>query len=213
MNEQLTHGLDTLIGRYPILAPNREQISNSFTLLFETVQRGNKILICGNGGSASDADHIVGELMKSFIKKRPIDSQLKVALEKVDSEKGAYLAHHIQDAIPAINLSQHTALSSAFANDVDPHLGFAQKVMGYGVPGDLLWGLSTSGNAQNVLYAAIMAKAKGMHTLAMTGETGGKLKEFSDVCICVPEKQTYIIQELHLPIYHFLCIMLEQYLW
>lgn len=213
MSEQLAQGLDTLISKYPVLEPNREQIGSSFSLLLATVQRGNKILICGNGGSASDADHIVGELMKSFVKERPIDSQLKASLEKVDGEKGAYLARHIQDAIPAINLSQHTALSSAFANDVDPQLGFAQQVMGYGVPGDLLWGLSTSGNAQNVLYAAIMAKAKGMHTLAMTGKSGGKLKKYSDVCICVHEEQTYSIQELHLPIYHFLCIMLEQYLW
>ncbi|HKM06132.1 MAG TPA: SIS domain-containing protein [Sphaerochaeta sp.] len=213
MNEKVSLGLDHLIARYPVLAPNREQIQHSYTLLLETVRRGNKILICGNGGSASDADHIVGELMKSFVKKRPISKSLKIALESVGAEKGIYLAENIQDAIPAINLTQHTALSSAFANDVDPHLGYAQQVMGYGVPGDLLWGLSTSGNAENVLNACIMAKAKGLHTMAMTGNTGGKLKGFCDVCICVPETETYIIQELHLPIYHFLCIMLEESLW
>lgn len=205
--------LDSLVARYPVLEQNREQISDVFALLVQTIEQGNKILICGNGGSSADADHIVGELMKSFVKKRTLDEDLQNALIHVDKVRGAYLAEHIQGTIPAINLSQHIALSTAFANDVDSALVFAQQVKGYGVSGDLFWGISTSGNAENVLHAAIMAKAQGMKVMAMTGRSGGKIRQYCDTCISVLEDETYLVQELHLPIYHFLCTVLEEYFW
>ena len=213
MNGIAKNELNKLLERNPSLSSIQESIESSFELLLATIQNGNKILICGNGGSASDADHIVGELMKSFKKKRPLGAQLKESLENIDLEKGSYLSAHLQDTIPAINLTQHTALSTAFANDVDPDLSYAQQVLGYGKPGDLLWAISTSGNAKNVLYASVVAKAKGLPVLGMTGYSGGGLKQYCDTIICAPERETYLVQELHLPIYHFICSMLEEILW
>ncbi len=213
MNEIVKNELQKLLERNPSLSSIQESIESSFHLLLTTIQNGNKILICGNGGSASDADHIVGELMKSFKKKRPLEAQLKESLERVDGEKGTYLSTHLQDTITAINLTQHTALTTAFANDVDPALSYAQQVLGYGEAGDLLWAISTSGNAKNVLYASIVAKAKGLKVLGMTGKSGGELKQYCDTILCAPEKETYLIQELHLPMYHYLCSMLEETLW
>ncbi|MPN59350.1 Phosphoheptose isomerase [bioreactor metagenome] len=151
--------------------------------------------------------------MKRFVRERPLAQELQEALKKVDPEKGSMLASSLEGSIPAICFSAHTALSTAFGNDVDSSISYAQQVSGYGLSGDVFWGLSTSGNARNVLYAAIVAKAKGMKVLGMTGEGGGLLKDLCDVCIRVPEKETFKVQELHLPIYHWLCIYLESVYW
>ena len=167
-------------------------------------------MIAGNGGSAADSEHIVGELMKGFVKRRPLSEELKQALEAADPIRGKELAEKLQGALPAIALTNHAALSSAFANDVDGVLSYAQQVNGYGRAGDVFLGISTSGNAENVMYAAVTARAKGMRVIALTGKTGGNLGAFADISIIVPEQETYKIQELHLPIYHALCLMLEE---
>ncbi len=206
-------GLQELLQRYPQLSSIRDELTQAADLLERSVSLKGKILVCGNGGSAADADHIVGELMKRFVRERPLAQELQEALKKVDPEKGAMLASSLEGSIPAICLSAHTALSTAFGNDVDSSISFAQQVSGYGFSGDVFWGLSTSGNARNVLYAAIVAKAKGMKVLGMTGEGGGLLRKLCDVCIRVPEKETFKVQELHLPIYHWLCIYLESVYW
>lgn len=206
-------GLQELLQRYPQLSSIRDELTQAADLLERSVSLKGKILVCGNGGSAADADHIVGELMKRFVRERPLAQELQEALKKVDPEKGSMLASSLEGSIPAICLSAHTALSTAFGNDVDSSISFAQQVSGYGLSGDVFWGLSTSGNARNVLYAAIVAKAKGMKVLGMTGEGGGLLKDLCDVCIRVPEKETFKVQELHLPIYHWLCIYLESVYW
>ncbi len=206
-------GLQELLQRYPQLSSTTETLNKAADLLAKGVSGKGKILVCGNGGSAADADHIVGELMKRFIRERPIAQGLQESLKKIDPEKGAMLASSLEGSIPAICLSAHTALSTAFGNDVDSSISYAQQVHGYGVSGDVFWGISTSGNATNVLYAAIVAKAKGLRVMGMTGEGGGLLKDLCDVCIRVPEKETFKIQELHLPIYHWLCIYLESLYW
>ena len=173
-------------------------------------ERIPEISSAGNGGSAADSDHIVGELMKGFVKRRPLPEELKRALAAADPVRGKELAEKLQGALPAIALTNHAALSSAFANDVDGVLSYAQQVNGYGRTGDVFLGISTSGNAENVMYAAVTARAKGMRVIALTGKTGGKLGAFADISIIVPEQETYKIQELHLPIYHALCLMLEE---
>lgn len=202
--------IDDLIRRYPDLSVIRKSLEASAALLIKTVKEGGKILICGNGGSAADADHIVGELMKSFVLSRPLEFELKESLRNVDLELGAMAADNLQMGIPSIALTQHTALSSAFSNDVEPALGFAQQTLVLGRPGDVLWAITTSGNSKNILAAAVVARARGLKVLGMSGTSGGRLKDFCDVCLCVPDTETYRIQERHLPIYHTLCIILEQ---
>ena len=184
--------IEELVKRYPVLESVKGQIENAYKILETCYENGGKLLIAGNGGSAADSDHIVGELMKGFVKRRPVSAELAEALK--------------QGGLPAIALTNHTALSSAFANDVDGMLSYAQQVNGYGKAGDVFLGISTSGNSENVMYAAVTAKAKGLKVVGLTGKTGGKL---ADVAIIVPEQETYKIQELHLPIYHVLCLMLE----
>ena len=205
--------LDVLLERYPVLVGLSETLQDAGTLLEQAVFAKKKLLVAGNGGSCADAEHIVGELMKSFVKKRSIETSVSSKLLKGEPVLGEYLSHSLEGAIPAICLSSHTALSTAFSNDVDPCVVYAQQVYGYGVKGDVFWGLSTSGNAKNVLYAAFTAKAKGLKVLGMTGRDGGTLKDYCDVCIRVPEMETYKVQELHLPIYHWLCIYLESCFW
>jgi D-sedoheptulose 7-phosphate isomerase len=170
---------------------------------------GRKLLVCGNGGSASDSEHIVGELMKEFKLKRKVYSDHAAALREVDPELGQVLADHLQGALPAISLTGHSSLQTAFMNDAVPELVFALQVNGYGKPGDVFLGISTSGNSKNVLYAAVNAKAKGLKVVGLTGAKESKLMKYADVCIRVPETETYKIQEYHLPVYHCLCLMLE----
>lgn len=201
--------IQELVKRYPVLASVQDQIQDAYAILETCYENGGKLLVAGNGGSAADSEHIVGELMKGFVKRRPVSAELAEALKQADPERGPELAGKLQGGLPAIALTCHAALTSAFANDVDGTLSYAQQVNGYGKAGDVFLGISTSGNAENVMYAAVTAKAKGMKVIALTGKTGGKLAKIADVSIIVPEQETYKIQELHLPIYHALCLMLE----
>lgn len=202
--------LEKLIERYPILVSSKEDIRQAYVILEQCFNNGGKLLIAGNGGSAADAEHIVGELMKGFVKERKIETTFADKLIKVDKVLGTELSEKLQQGLPAISLVGHVALATAFLNDVDPMLGFAQQVNVYGQVGDILLGISTSGNAENLKYACTVAKAKGMKVIGLTGKDGGVLKTLSDVTIVVDEKETYKIQELHLPIYHALCLMLEE---
>ncbi len=168
-------------------------------------------MVCGNGGSASDSEHIVGELMKEFKLKRNVYAAQADAMKAIDPEMGATLAEHLQGALPAITLTAHSSLTTAFMNDSKPVLVFAQQVNGYGRQGDCFLGISTSGNSSNVIYAAITAKARGLKVIGLTGAKENKLEKLADVCIHVPETETFKIQELHLPVYHALCMMLEDH--
>lgn len=205
--------LNELVMRYPVLGIVRDDVNKAYSLLEACYENGGKLLIAGNGGSAADADHIVGELMKGFVKRRPLPKELKCALIDTDPIRGRELSEKLQQGLPAIALTNHAALSSAFANDVDGMLSYAQQVNGYGKEGDVFLGISTSGNSENVMYAAVTAKAKGMKVIGLTGRDGGKLAKLADVAIVVPEQETYKIQELHLPIYHALCLMLEDHFY
>lgn len=202
--------LNLLIKRYPRLAVCKEDIKKTYLLLEEAYSNGRKLLVCGNGGSASDSEHVVGELMKEFKLKRMVFSDHAAALKAIDPELGQVLADHLQGALPAISLTGHSSLQTAYMNDAVPELVFAQQVNGYGKPGDVFLGISTSGNSKNVLYAAVNAKAKGLKVIGLTGAKENKLMKYADVCIRVPETETYKIQELHLPVYHCLCLMLEE---
>ncbi len=206
MEEQL----NLLIERYPKLAVCKEDIKKAYELLEAAYSNGRKLLVCGNGGSASDSEHIVGELMKEFKLKRKVYSDQATALKAIDPESGQVLADNLQGALPAICLTGHSSLTTAFMNDANADLVFAQQVNGYGKPGDVFLGISTSGNSKNVLYAAVNAKAKGLKVIGLTGAKESKLMKYADVCIRVPETETYKIQEYHLPVYHCLCLMLEE---
>lgn len=205
MEEQL----NLLIERYPKLAVCKEDIKKAYELLETAFTSGRKLLVCGNGGSASDSEHIVGELMKEFKLKRKVYNDQASALKAIDPELGQILADNLQGALPAICLTGHSSLTTAFMNDANADLVFAQQVNGYGKPGDVFLGISTSGNSKNVLYAAVNAKAKGLKVIGLTGAKENKLMKYADVCIRVPETETYKIQEYHLPVYHCLCLMLE----
>lgn len=202
--------LNRLIDRYPKLIVCKEDIWKAYQILETAYSSGRKLLVSGNGGSASDSEHIVGELMKEFKLKRKVFSDQASALKAVDAELGSVLAENLQGALPAISLTGHSSLTTAFMNDALPELVFAQQVNGYGRAGDVYLGISTSGNSRNVLYAAVNAKAKGLKVIGLTGAKENKLMKFADVCIRVPESETYKIQELHLPVYHCLCLMLEE---
>lgn len=211
MENRIEAHVNHLIDRYPKLIVCREEIMKAYGLLEEAYATGRKLLVCGNGGSASDSEHIVGELMKEFKLKRKVYSDHAAMLKEIDSELGQVLAEHLQGALPAISLTGHSSLQTAYMNDAVPELVFAQQVNGYGKPGDVFLGISTSGNSKNVLYAAVNAKAKGLKVIGLTGAKENKLMKYADVCIRVPETETYKIQELHLPVYHCLCMMLEDH--
>ena len=202
--------LNDLVSRFPQLAVCKEDVAKAFAILSGSYQNHGKLLVCGNGGSAADAEHIVGELMKGFKSPRHLDVASQSKLKNVDKGLGDLLAKNLQGALPTIALDGHPALSTAYMNDCNPLMCFAQQVNGYGCEGYVLLGISTSGNSQNILYAAVTAKAKGMKVIGLTGAKGSKLSDMADVCICVPETETYKIQELHLPVYHCLCLMLEE---
>lgn len=209
LEKRLEKHIDLLTDRYPQLNEVKKQIIDAYLILEECYINGGKLLIAGNGGSAADAEHCVGELMKGFKMQRKPDAEFAQKLKGVDSELGAVLAENLQGALPAIALDGHPALTSAYMNDCEPLLCFAQQVNGYGKSGDVLLGISTSGNSKNVLYAATVAKAKGMSVIGLTGAKDSWLSEMADICIKAPQTETYMIQELHLPIYHCLCLMLE----
>lgn len=201
--------IDLLISRYPILESARQDIHKAYIILEECYENKGKLLVAGNGGSAADAEHIVGELMKGFKLPRRLDNNMQNKLISQDKELGQVLADNLQGALPAIALDGHPALTTAYMNDCEPLLCFAQQVNGYGSEGDVFLGISTSGNSKNILYAAVTAKAKGMKVIGLTGDKESKLSDIADVCIKVPQTETYMVQELHLPVYHCLCLMLE----
>ena len=203
--------LQQLIERHPHLDSVRSDINKAYEIITGAFENGGKLLIAGNGGSAADAEHIVGELMKSFVKKRELPDNFLDKINKIDFEIAEYLIKRLQPGLPAINLSNHASLNTACINDIDGDITFAQQVYGYGKSGDVFLGISTSGNAKNVLYAAAAAKAKDLKVIALTGRDGGRIKKIADTTIIVPEKETYKIQELHLPVYHCLCLMIEEH--
>ena len=201
--------IDILVERYPQLSCIANDLYSCYSIIADCYKKGGKLLIAGNGGSAADAEHIVGELMKGFKRPRKVDDTFATRLCETNEELGNVLAQNLQGALPAIALDGHPALSTAYMNDCEPLLCFAQQVNGYGKEGDVFLGISTSGNSKNILYAAVTARAKGMKIIGLTGAKNSKLEQMSDVCIKVPQTETYMIQELHLPVYHCLCLMLE----
>lgn len=202
--------IEELIFSYPGLDVCASDIKAAFEVLRDCYRRGGKVLICGNGGSASDAEHIVGELMKGYLLKRPLSDEVRAKLASASPQDGEYLADRLQGALPAISLVSQTSLLSAIANDTAADMVYAQQVYAYGREGDTLLGISTSGNSTNVTRAMQVARAFGIHTIGLTGRTGGKLKPLCDVCIRVPANDTMLVQERHLPIFHVLCAMLEE---
>ena len=209
LRKKLKEHVELLIARYPMLEGCEDSIIRAYFLLEESYSKGNKLLVAGNGGSAADSEHIVGELMKGFKLPRKLDAEISQKLIDESEELGKTLVENLQGALPAIAFDGHPALSTAYMNDCEPLLCFAQQVNGYGVEGDVFLGISTSGNSKNILYAAVTAHAKGMKVIGLTGAKDSKLETLSDVCIKAPQTETYMIQELHLPIYHCLCLMLE----
>lgn len=209
MKTEIYKHIEVLVNRYPVLNSVKDEIVEAYFLLVESYKNEGKLLIAGNGGSAADAEHIVGELMKGFKLPRKLNENFTDKLISENEELETVLAESLQGALPAIALDGHPALSTAYMNDCEPLLCFAQQVNGYGKAGDVFLGISTSGNSKNILYAATTAHAKGMKVIGLTGAKDSKLTQMSDVCIKVPQTETYMIQELHLPVYHCLCLMLE----
>jgi D-sedoheptulose 7-phosphate isomerase len=203
--------INTLISNYPALACCKNEILKAFELLKSTFEKKGILLTCGNGGSAADAEHMVGELMKTFNLQRPLPEDIKEKLIHNYGSEGKFLADHLQCSLTAISLVSQTSLSTAIANDISADLIFAQQVIGYGKPGDILFAITTSGNSKNILHAVYTAKTTGLKVIGLTGRTGGKLKDDCDVAICVPADETPRIQELHIPVYHTLCAMLEDH--
>ena len=207
LERRLEKHIELLISRYPRLVISKLDLINAYLIFEECYLKGGKLLVTGNGGSAADSEHIVGELMKAFVNPRRLDDEYARAL--VETDLGKVLSENLQGALPAIALDGHLALSTAYMNDCEPLLCFAQQINGFGNTGDVFWGISTSGNSKNILFAAVAAKAKGMKVVGLTGLKESRLSQLADVCIRVPETETYMIQELHLPVYHTLCLMLE----
>lgn len=200
-----------LIWRYPVLKANENEIRQMCDAVIKSYESGGKLLVCGNGGSCADAEHIVGELMKGFLKKRPIPQKKKAQMLEIVPELSVLGIEKLQQGLPAIALNSGAALTTAFANDCDPDLIYAQQVLGFGKKGDVFLGISTSGNAKNVYAAAAVAKSLGITTVALSGKDGGRLKDICDISIVVNEDETFMIQELHLPVYHAMCATVEEY--
>ena len=210
LENRLMKHIDLLTERYPSLEPIRQELIDAYLIMEESYSKGGKLLVAGNGGSAADSEHIVGELMKGFKMPRKASSEFAEKLKSVDEELGTVLAENLQGALPAIALDGHLALTTAYMNDCEPLLCFAQQINGFGKPEDVFLGISTSGNSKNILYAATVAKAKGMKVIGLTGAKDSRMQDFSDICVKAPNTETYMIQELHLPIYHCWCLMLEE---
>lgn len=202
--------LESLLERYPALAGCKSNIRLAFELLCQCYSGGGKLLACGNGGSSADADHLVGELMNRYLFNRVVSPAERSRLEECAAEDAPFLAGNLQRSFPAISLSTNGSVITAVSNDIDPSMIFAQQVYGYGRPGDLLVAFSTSGNSRNVILAARAARARDMKIVGLSGQSGAELKGLCDCCICVPETVTFRVQELHLPVYHALCAMVEQ---
>lgn len=202
--------LNELLTRYPQLSECAGTLEKAAAALVNCYRNGGKLLLCGNGGSCADCDHIVGELMKGFLKKRPLTTEQKAKMTSLSPLLEEETLSKLQGGLPAISLPSIAALNSAFCNDVDPELIYAQSVMAMGKTGDVLIAMSTSGNAKNVFAAAMVAIGLGLTVIGLTGKGGGKLSEIADICIQVPETETFKVQELHLPVYHYLCAATEE---
>lgn len=201
--------LNLLLERYPVLSEIRNDILKVYKILEECYLNNNKVLIAGNGGSAADSEHIAGELMKRFVIPRPVSKEFAEKLKSIDPVRGTELSEKLECGLMAIPLVAHEALTTAYINDVDGLGVFAQQLFGFGRKGDVFWAISTSGNSCNVINATVVARALGMRVIALTGRSGGELAKVADAVIKVPEDETYMIQELHLPVYHCICLMLE----
>jgi phosphoheptose isomerase len=208
-------GMNPYFSRFSTRFPDCQALLPSLQCAFEVLRdsfsSGNKLLLCGNGGSASDCEHIAAELINKFEKLRPIPAEQAESLRAQFGDDGDFLARHLQGALPAISLVSQTSLMTALANDVAAEWVFAQQVWAYGCPGDVLLGISTSGNSQNVLHAMRVAKFRGLKTIGLTGRDGGVMRDLCDVCLIAPSQITAEIQEIHLPLYHALCGALEEH--
>ena len=213
MKERTKNFIQAFFERHADLLPIKAEIMQVCQLLIGAYEKGNKLLICGNGGSCADGDHIAGELLKGFLLKRPVCPELKAKMEEAYGDCGADIACKLQVGLPAISLNTHSAAISAFANDVDPELVYAQQVLAYGKPGDVLIGISTSGGAGNVAAAVMVANSLGLHTVGLTGKDGGKLGKLAQLPLIMPQCETYRIQEDHLAVYHLLCAVVESELF
>lgn len=211
MDTKTERHVDFLIKRYPSLQHARQDIINAYLLMEDCFKQDGKLLIAGNGGSAADSEHIAGELMKRFRTPRPVSAAFAEKLKSIDPLRGTRLAKNLERSLMAIPLVAHEALTTAYINDVDGLGVFAQQLFGFGRPGDIFLGISTSGNSENIVAAAVVAKALEIKVIGLTGAGGGELAAIADTCVKVPETETYLIQELHLPIYHCWCLMLEEH--
>lgn len=209
LETRLNKHMDLLIERYPKLSLCRQSILDAYFIMEECYENGGKLLVAGNGGSAADSEHIAGELMKGFKLKRSVSEDYAKQLLEIDQKRGPALAGNLEPALMTIPLVALEALTTAYNNDRDSLFVFAQQLMGFGKRGDVFLGISTSGNSENVMNATVVARASGLKIIGLTGEKGGELADVSDVAIKVPEEETYMVQELHLPVYHCLCLMLE----
>lgn len=209
LEKRLEKHIDLLMERYPVLTLCREDIINAYFIMEECYEHDGKLLIAGNGGSAADAEHIAGELMKRFKTPRPITSETANKLKTIDPVRGANLAKNLECSLMAIPLVAHEAMTTAYINDVDGLGVFAQQLFGFGRSGDVFLGISTSGNSKNVISATVVARALGIKVIGLTGAKGGELAMVADVAVRVPHTETYMIQELHMPVYHCWCLMLE----
>lgn len=208
--EKVEKHVGLLVKRYPKLASVRRDILNAYLIFEECYENEGKLLVAGNGGSAADAEHIAGELMKRFQIPRPVPAEFAEKLKAIDKERGRKLAKNLEQGLMAVPLVAHEALTTAYINDVDGLGVFAQQLYGFGKQGDVFLGISTSGNSENIINAAVVARAAGIKTIGLTGADGGTLAEMADVTVKVPETETYMAQELHLPVYHCWCLMLEE---
>ncbi len=209
LDARLEKHVDLLMERYPALELVKQNIIDAYLIMEDCYAHDGKMLIAGNGGSAADAEHIAGELMKRFKTPRPVTPEMAEKLMMIDPIRGKNLANNLERSLMAIPLVAHEALSTAYINDVDGLGVFAQQLFGFGRPGDVFLGISTSGNSKNVLSATVVARALGIKVIGLTGAKGGELANVADVTVRVPETETYMIQELHLPVYHCWCLMLE----
>lgn len=209
MKDIVKRQLLDLIRRYPELEVCQKDIEKAYLLLEKTYDNDKKLLIAGNGGSAADSEHMAGELMKRFKISRPIDKKLSDKLKSIDKLRGTKLSKNLEKPLRAVPLTSHIAITTAYMNDADATGVFAQQMLGFGDKGDVFLAISTSGNSENIISACVVAKALGIKIIGLTGQKESLLSKYADVCINVPETETYKIQELHLPVYHCLCLMLE----
>ena len=209
MKEIVKEQLETLIQRYPQLAGCKKDIEKAYLMIEKAYDNGKKLLIAGNGGSAADSEHAAGELMKRFKITRPIDKKLADRLKAIDLKRGEKLSKNLEKPLRAVPLTSHISITTAYMNDADATGVFAQQMLGFGDRGDVFLAITTSGNSENIINSCVLAKAMGIKVIGLTGAKGGLLNKYADICIKVPETETFMVQELHLPIYHCLCLMLE----